>query len=110
ISRNNVYYIWKSGWESIATQGGGGNDVDYDLYNGAITGISGVEGNGMHVAPTFANGNGVGMSGMYQLAPGTPGYGTGARIPNFNDQYAAPDIGAHQSGTAAMTFGINGHR
>jgi hypothetical protein len=110
VSRNNVFYIWKSNWESIATSGGSGNDLDYDLYNGAITGISGVEPNGTHVAPTFANGNGVGMSGMYQLAPGTPGYGTGARIPNFNDQSATPDIGAHQSGAPAMTFGVSGHR
>jgi len=30
------------------------------------------------------------------------------RIPNFNDQYAAPDLGAHQSGTSAMTFGVTG--
>jgi hypothetical protein len=61
-------------------------------------------------APSFASGSGVGMSGMYQLAPGTPGYGTGARIPNFNDQSATPDIGAHQSGAPAMTFGVTGHR
>jgi hypothetical protein len=61
-------------------------------------------------APAFANGNGVGMSGMYQLAPGTAGYGVGTRISNFNDQYAAPDMGAAQSGTAAMTFGVRGTR
>src|SRR5882724_3188401 len=110
ISRNNVYYIWKSNWESIATSGGSGDDVDYDLYNGAITGISAVESNGMHTAPTFANGNGVGMSGLYQLSPGTAGYGIGVRIPNFNDQYASPDMGAAQSGAAAMTFGVNATR
>jgi hypothetical protein len=108
VSRNNVYFIWKSRWESVATNGGGGNDVDYDLYNGAITGITGAESNGVRSAPIFANGNGVGMSGMYQLAPGTAGYGMGARIPNFNDQYAAPDMGAAQSGAAAMTFGVSG--
>jgi hypothetical protein len=108
VSRNNVYFIWKSRWESVAANGGGGNDVDYDLYNGAITGITGAESNGVRSAPIFANGNGVGMSGMYQLAPGTAGYGMGARIPNFNDQYAAPDMGAAQSGAAAMTFGVSG--
>jgi hypothetical protein len=47
---------------------------------------------------------------MYQLAPGSAGSGTGARIPNFNDGSAAPDMGAHQSGAPAMTFGVNGHR
>jgi hypothetical protein len=90
---------------------GFGNDVDYDVYNGTITANAGAEANGAKVtAPTFASGNGVGMSGMYQLAPGAPGFGTGVRIPNFNDMYSTPDIGAHQSGTGAMTFGVNGHR
>jgi hypothetical protein len=50
------------------------------------------------------------MSGAYYLAPGTPGYGTGARIPNFNDMYATPDVGAAQTGAPTMTFGVNGHR
>jgi hypothetical protein len=31
----------------------------------------------------------------------------GVRIPNFNDQYGAPDMGAAQSGTGAMVFGVN---
>ena len=110
VSRNNVFFIWKSRWESLATAGGGGNDLDYDLYNGGVTGITGAESHGLQTAPTFASGNGIGMSGMYQLAPGTPGYGMGARIPNFNDQYAAPDMGAAQSGTAAMTFGVSAGR
>jgi len=47
---------------------------------------------------------------QYQLAPGTSGYGTGVAIPNFNDDVAAPDMGAHQSGKPAMTFGVNGTR
>jgi len=41
--------------------------------------------------PRSPRGNGAGMSGMYQLQPGTPGYGMGVRIANFNDQFAAPD-------------------
>ncbi|HEY3077948.1 MAG TPA: hypothetical protein VGJ74_22460, partial [Burkholderiales bacterium] len=111
VSRNNIYNIWKPSWESVAQGSSGyGNDIDYDLYNGAITGITGAESNGVRTTPTFAPGNGVGMSGMYQLAPGTAGYGTGARIPNFNDAYATPDMGAHQSGTSAMSFGVNGTR
>jgi hypothetical protein len=44
---------------------------------------------------------------MYQLAPSSPGYGAGVRIPNFNDAYAAPDFGAQQSGAPAMKFGVN---
>ena len=60
--------------------------------------------------PVYATGSGVGMSGMYQLAPGSAGYGTAAPIANFNDDVAAPDMGAHQSGTTAMKFGVNGTR
>jgi hypothetical protein len=111
VSRNNIYNIWKPSWDSIDQTGSGfGNDVDYDVYNGWVTANAGAEANGVKAAPTFASGSGVGMSGMYQLAPGTPGYGTGARIPNFNDQSATPDIGAQQSGAPAMTFGVTGHR
>ena len=110
VSRNNVFYVWKTNWESISTRGGGGNDFDYDLYNGLIAGITGAESHGAYTAPTFAGGHGSGMSGLYQLAPGSAGFGTGARIANFNDLFAAPDIGAHQSGTAAMQFGVNATR
>ncbi|MBW8906060.1 MAG: right-handed parallel beta-helix repeat-containing protein, partial [Betaproteobacteria bacterium] len=112
ISRNNIYWIWKSNWDSVDQLSSGfGNDVDYDLYNGFINAGPGAEGNGVKVsAPAFAAGSGVGMSGMYQLAPGAAGYGGAVRLPNFNDMYAAPDIGAHQSGTSAMKFGVNGSR
>jgi hypothetical protein len=111
VSRNNIFYIWKTNWESVGGRTGAfGDDADYDLYNGLITDLSGAEPHGVHSAPIFANGNGVGMSGMYQLAPGTAGYGTAVRIPNFNDQYGAPDIGVQQSGTPAMTFGVNASR
>ena len=109
VSRNNIYYVWKPNWDSVEQNSSGfGNDVDYDLYNGTINANPGAETNGAKVtAPGFASGNGVGMSGMYQLAPGTPGYGAAVRIPNFNDMYTAPDIGAHQSGTSAMKFGVS---
>jgi hypothetical protein len=64
----------------------------------------------VRLAPTYASGNGVGMSGLYQLAPGSAGFASGVRIPNFNDDVAAPDVGAHQAGKAAMTFGVSGTR
>ena len=39
--------------------------------------------------------------GNYQLAPSSPGYDKGVRLPNFNDDFtgAAPDMGAHEAGT-----------
>jgi len=111
VSRNNIYHIFKSNWESIVQSAGGwGNDVDYDLYNGTVNAGTGAESHGVRLAPTYASGNGVGMSGLYQLAPGSAGYGTAVRIPNFNDDVAAPDMGAHQAAKAAMTFGVNGTR
>jgi hypothetical protein len=110
VSRNNIYWIWKSWWDSVDQNAAGfGNDVDYDLYNGTINAGAGAESHGVNItAPSFASGSGVGMSGAYYLAPGTPGYGTGARIPNFNDMYGTPDVGASQTGAPAMRFGVTG--
>jgi len=111
VSRNNIYHIFKPNWESIVQNPGGwGNDVDYDMYNGVVSAGTGAEGNGVKVdAPQYQSGNGAvsGSGGMYQLAPGAPGYGKAVKLPNFNDASAAPDIGAHQSGTPAMKFGVN---
>jgi hypothetical protein len=108
VSRNNIFNIWKSNWLSV-DQGssGNGNDLDNDLYNGGINAGTGAEANGVKGTPSYQSGSGVGMSGMYQLAPSSPGYGKGAPIPNFNDASSSPDIGAHQSGTPAMKFGVN---
>ena len=107
VSRNNILHIWKAWWSSIDDNGGSGNDLDYDLYNGAITAYRGAETHGIVGTPLYASGNGWSSwaGGMYQLEPRSPGFGTAAPIPNFNDAYAAPDVGAHQSGTAAMCFG-----
>jgi hypothetical protein len=108
VSRNNVLPIWKTWWNSFGSPGSN-NDLDYDSYNGANT-FSGTESHGLAAStPVYAAGNGwqSGSGGMYQLAPSSPGYGAGVRIPNFNDAYAAPDFGAQQSGAPAMKFGVN---
>ena len=107
VSRNNIVQIWKSWWNSFGSPGSG-NDLDNDLYNGADT-FSGTEQNGIVGVPVYASGNGwqSESGGMYQLSPSSPGYGKAARLPNFNDAYSAPDVGAGQSGTAAMKFGVN---
>jgi hypothetical protein len=108
VSRNNILHIWKSWWQSINTAGGTDNDLDYDLRNGSISAYSGAETNGIVGTPIYATGHGwqSESNGQYQLAPSSPGYGRGARLPNFNDGTAAPDVGAHQSGTPAMKFGV----
>jgi hypothetical protein len=110
VSRNNIWHVWKPGWESIQqTPTGNGNDADFDLYNGRINANAGAEANGIKGTPIYQSGHGwqSGAAGRYQLAPSSPGYDKGVRIPNFNDDFrgAAPDIGAHEAGSAPMRFG-----
>jgi hypothetical protein len=107
VTRNNILHIWKAWWSSIDDGGGRGNDLDYDLYNGAIVAYRGAEPHGVVGSPIYAAGQGwpSGAGGRYQLDPLSPGFGTGVRIPNFNDDATAPDVGAHQSGTPPMCFG-----
>ena len=108
VTRNNILQIWKSWWDAINDGGGSGNDVDYDLYNGNIVSYRGAEPHGIVGVPIYAPGNGPssGSTGMYQLAPTSPGYGAAVPIPNFNDEYSAPDIGAQQAGSPPMCFGV----
>ena len=105
VSRNNIFHLWKPA--SVFYQIGSGNDFGYDLYNGTLGASDSGAVNGI---PIYAAGNGwtSEAGGMYQLAAGSPGYDQGVRIPNFNDAFngAAPDMGAHESGTAAMRFGL----
>jgi hypothetical protein len=107
VTRNNILHIWEAWWSSIDDGGGSGNDLDYDLFNGNIVAYRGAEPHGMVGTPIYAPGNGWQnwAGGMYQLDPLSPGYGTAQPLANFNDAFAAPDMGAHQSGTAPMCFG-----
>jgi hypothetical protein len=111
VSRNNIFHIWKSWWGAVNSNGGANNDVDYDLHNGLVD-VSGGEVHGIANTPIYQTGNGwqSESGGMYQLAPNSPGYDAGLVIPNFNDGFtgAGPDMGAHEAGTPAMKFGVNG--
>jgi hypothetical protein len=106
VSRNNIFQIWKPHWDVLAGTGSG-NDFGYDLYTGKL---SAPDTHGIAGAPVYAPGNGPasGAGGRYQLAPGSPGYDAGERIPNFNDAYRgrAPDIGAAEAGAPPMRFGV----
>ena len=105
VSKNNIFQNWRT-WTAYYDVGVG-NEFANDLFNGSagapvVGGITGV--------PIYAPGNGwqSEANGMYQLASNSPGYDRGLRIANFNDSFtgAAPDVGAHEAGTAAMKFGI----
>jgi len=97
VSMNNIYHLWKP--NSMVYQAGTDNTFQNDMYNGS-TGTAVVS--GINATPQYLAGNGwqSGDGGMYQLAPGTPGYDQGARIANFNDNFlgTAPDVGAAESG------------
>jgi hypothetical protein len=107
--RNNILHVWTSGAYSIYTAGGTADDADYDLRNGSVN-ISGAEVNGIVGTPIYASGHGwqSEAGGNYQLSPTSPGFGRAQRLANFNDTTSAPDVGAHQSGTGAMVFGVTG--
>jgi hypothetical protein len=85
------------------------NDFDYDLLSARYP--NGQERLGLSGKPTYAPASGFTFArklGNFQLAPGSPGYDQGVVIPNFCDVFtgSAPDIGAHEAGTAPMTFGV----
>ena len=110
VSRNNILHVWTSGAYSVYSAGGTGNDVNYDLRSGNVN-ISGAEVNGIVGTPTYLSGHGwqSESGGNYQLDPSSAGYGKALRLANFNDAFAAPDMGAHQSGLGSMSFGVNGN-
>lgn len=108
VSRNNLWQVWKREAPAVL-QAGPDNDFANDLYSGrAGARIA----HGIRATPIYASGNGwtSESQGRYQLAPGSPGYDRGVRIPNFNDDYtgAAPDIGAAEAGAPPMVFGVAG--
>jgi hypothetical protein len=109
VSRNNILHVKKSNWYAIDAEGGSGDDMDYDLYNGSVN-VSGAEVHGHVGTPIYASGHGwtSESGGLYQQATNSPGYDRGVRLPNFNDNFTggAPDIGAAETGRPAMRFGI----
>jgi hypothetical protein len=104
-SFNNIYHQWKDG-KGFTYQTGSTSKFSNDMYNGTA-GDTTVT-NGIVGKPTYVSGAGwqSESGGNYQLDTSSPGYGKGAKIDNFNDGVASPDVGAHQSGTPSMKFGI----
>lgn len=116
VSRNNVLETVKN-WGAIVVNSGGNNDFDYDMTNLAM-GVS--ESNGKTSTVNYQAGNGptAQWTGKYRLDPSSPGWGTGAKLNNFNNDVdapfqfiatatkTAPDRGAHEDGTGDMVFGV----
>lgn len=124
VSRNNVWQIHKevqvdgrARFFSIRADCGERScDADFDLHNGRIANAGaraekhgwgpGPPGTPVYASSGRAYPDLAARPGDFSLKPGSPGYGAAAPIPNFNDRFARPDVGAQQSGTPTMEFGI----
>lgn len=109
VTRNNVLHVRTSDSHSISTGKSVDNDFDYDLLSARYP--DGQEAHGIRGRPRYAEGAGLDLetkTGSFQLAPESPGYDDGVVIPNFSDVFtgAAPDMGAHEAGTAPLEFGV----
>ena len=77
-------------------------DLDWDLYQGIVKGITPQEPNGIFNVATFAPSWREG----YALKKNTPGQDDGVHIPNFNDDaVGAPDMGAQERDAPLRLFG-----
>jgi hypothetical protein len=109
-TRNNILHVRKGDRYSIAVSPRHvDNDFDHDLASGAFPddhqrqGLSGV--------PRYIQGAGFdpeSRTGTFQLGPGSKGVDAAKVIPNFCEAINGnpPDLGAHESGTARMQFGV----
>jgi len=119
-SRNNIFHVRTDTNGSVVAGGSNSHDdFAYDAYNGRIEDIAEgtpsfhfaagqlfyQPGNGPSSVPALGGGG----VGNYQLGAGSTGLDVGFPIPNFSDGFvgSAPDVGAHESGSASMTFGIS---
>jgi hypothetical protein len=114
MSRNNILHVCNPKYPSIKDSTGvtyhdALGDYDYDLFNGPLETYPGAEPHGIRTVPRYDPKNG---SGEFALYPRSPGVNAGAVLPNFNDNYsgAAPDIGAFETGSPPMEFGVNAHQ
>ncbi|HUP96559.1 MAG TPA: choice-of-anchor D domain-containing protein [Usitatibacter sp.] len=105
-SMNNIYHLWKPQRTAFWQTGGSGTQIANDMYNGALGDATIV--NGINATPVYAPSHGwqSEAGGQYQLDAASPGFAKGIKLANFNDDAATPDVGAHQSGSAAMRFGL----
>jgi len=85
------------------------NDFDHDFASASVP--DNHEKQGLKGTPRYIHGAGFDpetRTGMFQLAPGSKGVDAGVVIPNFCEAINGnrPDLGAHESGTGKMQFGV----
>jgi hypothetical protein len=110
VSRNNILQVRTTRNQSLSrNRENVDTSYDHDLFNGRIP--EGVEPHGMRGEPVYVEGSGFDPatgSGLFRLAPGSPGAAAGEVIPNFSDGYSgkAPDVGAHYRDEARIQYGV----
>ena len=110
-SRNNLFHVNRTAIQDRGPTAQG--DYDHDLYSTPLKTTAPQEPHGKLGVPGHASGFGFKDGcGVFTLAPKSPGFDAGIRLPNFNDTFTgtAPDIGAHEAGTAPMQFGATPSR
>jgi hypothetical protein len=108
-SRNNIIQVCASNCYSVSDKSDSDtSDLDYDLVNGRVDVDSGEETHAIRGIPIYASGNG---PEEFFLSSSSPGYDDGIRLYNFNDNFAgsAPDMGAFESGSSPLEFGVSAY-
>ncbi len=109
-TRNNILHVRQGDSRSIAVSPSHtDNDFDNDLTSAAFPEKH--EKQGLKGSPRYLRGAGFNRktrAGVFQLASGSKGVDAGAVIPNFCETINGnrPDLGAHESGTGKMHFGV----
>ncbi|MFC1727345.1 hypothetical protein ACFL0Y_02370 [Patescibacteria group bacterium] len=115
-SLNNIFQVRKSSDGSIEGSNQASNVFDYDLYNGLLKDVYGIqEIHGLSGTPSYAQylpGYSLeNLRGDFSLSSSSLGFNEGVSIPGFNNSLqTSPDIGAHEAGTPPMEFGINAYQ
>lgn len=109
-TRNNILHVREGDRRSIAvSRSHADNDFDHDLTSAGVP--DGQEERGLKGSPQYLPGAGFNRetgTGAFHLAPGSKGVEAGVVIPNFCEAIDGnrPDVGAHESGTGKMAFGV----
>lgn len=126
VSRNNIlptsrHYLRDSYSDAAPTRAGFNPNFvncsfDADLVTCSSTGDSvaaALGGRLIQAEPDWRKGHGpeAGATGKYQLSEHAVGRDSGVALPNFNrgpaEEGGAPDLGAHEFGSADLQFGVN---
>jgi len=103
VSRNNIIPSVDKAYSSTRNCLGLPNDLDFDLYTGALKNVT-VGPNNLVGLATFAD-----LAISYALQSGTPGSGDGELLPNFvAGADGLVDRGAQPRGGPMLRFGVPG--